>query len=109
MKKNEMAKKGTYAGTGAGIVLFALTGFFSGSLIGGAIGLMLSNLIMGEAAGAALLPRMITALSMVAGVMATAGVYIVGLSVVGWVVGSFADALQKEVSTESEAAKQGSH
>ena len=36
------AKKGTYIGTGIGIVLFVLVGILGGSLAGGAIGLKIA-------------------------------------------------------------------
>jgi hypothetical protein len=106
MNTGELAKKGTYAGTGTGLIMFLLVGFFPGSLIGGAAGLWISNLIMGEAAGSSLLPRIITALSMVAGVLASAAIFIVGFSVVGWAIGTAMEAIKKEKASKLDAAHQ---
>lgn len=106
MNTGEMAKKGTYAGTGTGLILFLLVGFFPGSLIGGAAGLWISNLLTGGAAGSALLPRIITALSMVAGMLASAAVFVVGFSVIGWAIGTALEAMKKEKGSELNEAKQ---
>ena len=103
MKQTELAKKGTHIGTGAGLIMFMLLGFFPGSLIGGAAGLWISNLIMGEASGASLIPRMITALSMVAGIMGSAAVFVIGTSVAGWAVGTALEAMKKEAPELAEA------
>jgi hypothetical protein len=105
MKNTELAKRGTYVGTGAGLIMFMLVGFFPGSLIGGAAGLWISNLVMGEATGASLIPRMITALSMVAGIMGSAATFVVGASVVGWAVGTALEAMHKESPAELAEAK----
>ena len=86
--------------------MFLLVGFFPGSLIGGAVGLWLSKLIMGGAAVASLLPRIITALSMVAGILATAAVFVVGFSVVGWAIGTALEAMRKEKVSDLDEAKQ---
>jgi len=110
MKHTELAKKGTYAGTGAGLVMFMLVGVFPGSLIGGAAGLWISNLLMGEAAGASLIPRVITSLSMVVGIMGAAATFVIGASVVGWAVGTALEAMHKEHPTElAEARHNASH
>ena len=108
MNNNEMAKKGTYAGTGTGLIMFLLVGFFPGSLVGGAVGLFISKMIMGGAVEASLLPRIITALSMAAGVMASAALFIVGCSVVGWAVGTALDVMKKSTAAEMEEARQTS-
>jgi hypothetical protein len=105
MKHTELAKRGTYVGTGAGLIMFMLVGFFPGSLIGGAAGLWISNLVMGEAAGASLIPRMITSLSMVAGIMGSAATFVIGASVVGWAVGTALEAMKKESPAELAEAK----
>jgi hypothetical protein len=106
MNTGELAKKGTYAGTGTGLIMFLLVGFFPGSLIGGAAGLWISNLITGGAAESSLIPRVITALSMVAGVLGSAAVFIIGCSVIGWATGTALEALKKEKATEQDALKQ---
>ena len=105
MKTGELAKKGTYAGTGTGLIMFLLVGFFPGSLIGGAAGLWISNLITGGAAESALLPRMITAFSMLAGMLASAAVFVIGFSVVGWAIGTAIEAIKKEKASDFEEVK----
>lgn len=108
MSRGELAKKGIYVGTGTGLIMFALVGFFPGSLIGGAIGLWLSKMILGASAGAALLPRIITAVSMVGGIVGAAAFFVIGSSVVGWAIGTALDALRSE-DVEAVAVKQSSH
>ncbi len=107
MKHGEMANKGLYAGTGVGLVLFLLVGMFPGSLIGGAAGLYISNLIMGGVVDISILPRIITALSMVAGVICSAAFFVVGSSLAGWAAGTALEIVTSE-STELEEAKQTS-
>lgn len=102
MKHGETAKKGLYAGTGIGLVLFLLVGMFPGALIGGAAGLYISNLIMGGAIESSPIPRAITALCMVTGVLGTAAFFIIGSSVLGWVVGSAIDITKGEETEELE-------
>ena len=65
MKQSINAKKGLYAGTGTGIILFLLVGMFPGSLIGGAVGLMISNMLFGGPVEATIITRIIMVLSMV--------------------------------------------
>jgi len=109
MKNGNLAKRGTHVGTGAGLIMFMLVGFFPGSLIGGAAGLWITNMVMGEAAGASLIPRIITALSMVAGVVGSAATFVIGASVVGWAVGTALEAMQKESPAELAEARQTSN
>jgi len=104
MKTGELAKKGTYAGTGTGLIMFLLVGFFPGSLIGGAVGLWLTNTFLGGAAEPSLLPRVVTALSMLAGVLASAAVFVIGFSVVGWAVGTAIEAIKKEKASALDSA-----
>ena len=110
MKHGEMANKGLYAGTGVGLVLFLLVGMFPGSLIGGAAGLYITNLIMGGVVDISLLPRIITALSMVAGVICSAAFFVVGSSVAGWAIGTALEVIMtSETAPELEEAKQTSN
>lgn len=110
-ESNSMAKKGIYVGTGIGLILFVLVGMFPGSLIGGAVGLFISNALFGAEAGTQLLPRIITAVSMVGGILGSAGVFVIGTSVLGWAAGTAMDAVHsaKEATTmepaEQKAAK----
>jgi hypothetical protein len=104
MNTNEIARKGLYVGTGAGIVLFALAGLLPGSLIGGVIGLQVSESIFGGPMGSALMPRMILAVSMIMGVVASALVCILGTGMLGWSLGFVVDALKRHEETEAEMA-----
>jgi hypothetical protein len=104
MKTNEIAKKGLYVGTGAGIVLFALAGLLPGSLIGGVIGLQVSESIFGGPMGSALLPRMILAVSMIMGVVVSALVCILGTGMLGWSLGFVVDALKSREEAAAEMA-----
>jgi hypothetical protein len=104
MKTNEIAKKGLYVGTGAGIVLFALAGLLPGSLIGGVIGLQVSESIFGGPMGSALLPRMILAVCMITGVVVSALVCILGTGMLGWSLGFVVDALKSREEAAAEMA-----
>jgi predicted cobalt transporter CbtA len=92
----ETAKKGLYIGTGVGLVLFVLLAMIPSSLIGGAIGLKVSGLIFGAPVKATLLPRMLTAVFMVAGILGGAVTFIVGGSFLGWTAGYVVDAARAE-------------
>ena len=102
MKTNEIAKKGLYVGTGAGIVLFALAGLLPGSLIGGVIGLQVSESLFGGPLGSAVLPRIILAVSMVMGVVASALICVLGSGMLGWSLGFVVDALKSREEIEVE-------
>jgi hypothetical protein len=108
MKKGEFATKGLYAGTGTGIILFLLMGMFPGSLIGGAVGLMISSALFGPPVEPTIMPRIILVLSMVTGVLTSAAVFVVGLSVSGWAIGAAIDTVQmaKEGAPLVETAKE---
>jgi len=107
MKANEMATKGLYIGTGAGLVLFALAGLLPGSLIGGVIGLKIAGSIFGGM-GTAILPRVILAVSMIMGVVTSALVCILGSGLAGWSMGFVVDAIRsgKEVVAAVEAPQE---
>ncbi|GAB4417096.1 MAG: hypothetical protein OHK0032_13100 [Thermodesulfovibrionales bacterium] len=90
----EMASKGLYIGTGAGIILFVLVGLFSGSVIGGVIGLKIANWIFGGPVSAEILPRIIVAVSMMIGVLVSAIVFVLGTGIAGWTLGFIVDAVR---------------
>ncbi len=106
MKTRETAKKGLYVGAGAGLVLFILGGLLMGSLIGGVIGLKVITAITGAPLGGAILSRIVLAVSMLAGIMASAAACIMGPGLIGWSIGYLIDSAAKvEVATEQEATK----
>ncbi|MGO9013443.1 MAG: hypothetical protein ACLQF0_00545 [Dissulfurispiraceae bacterium] len=98
----EMAKKGLYTGIGAGLVLFALTGLLPGSFIGGVVGLNIAGRIFGLPLTASVLPRIIVSVSMVLGVMLAGVVFVVGFSLLGWLVGHAVDTIRHGKRIERE-------
>jgi len=108
MKTREMAKKGVYVGAGAGLILFALIGLLPGSFIGGVIGLNIAGSIFGHPLGAALLPRIIVAISMLLGIVVAGVVFIAGASLLGWLAGYLIDAVRSERPIEGESLTKGS-
>ena len=102
MKKGELAKRGLYVGIGVGLVLFVLAGLMPGSLIGGVIGLKVINAVTGGPLGSELLPRIMLALSMLAGIIASALICIMGPGLVGWAIGSLIESVKVETETKEE-------
>lgn len=101
--KKEMAKKGLYIGAGAGLVLFALIGLLPGSFLGGVIGLNIATGIFGAPLTSALMPRLIVAASMVLGIFISGVVFVVGTSLLGWVMGHAVDAVREKKEVHAEA------
>jgi len=106
MKTKDMAKKGLYIGAGAGLVLFALVGLLPGSFLGGVIGLNIAGSIFGTPLGPSLMPRLIVAVSMVLGIFIAGVIFVVGTSLLGWVIGHAIDAIRYARVAEVEAAKE---
>ncbi len=111
MKKGVNASKGLYAGTGTGLILFLLVGMFPGALIGGAAGLLVTNMVLGAPVEPTIIPRIIMVLSMVVGIMSSAAVFIVGTSVLGWSIGAAIDTVQAsgQESASLESATEKNH
>jgi len=103
MKTREIAKKGLYTGAGVGLVLFAITGLLPGSFIGGMIGLNIAGSIFGTPLEASLIPRIIVGASMVLGIIVSGMVFVVGSSLLGWLVGSAVDTVKYGKKTAAEA------
>ncbi|MFN3479241.1 MAG: hypothetical protein ACK415_02550 [Thermodesulfovibrionales bacterium] len=106
MKVREGAKKGLYLGGGAGLVLFAIFGLLPGSFIGGVIGLNIAGNLFGTPLGSELLPRIIVGVAMVAGIMIAGLVFVVGGSLIGWLMGSLIDAIQHSKDRVTDLAAQ---
>ena len=96
MKDTTYTKKLAYMGAGCGVVLFAVFGLLPGSFLGGVMGLNISGMLFGTPVGAGLLPRMITAASMVLGVMVSGTMFIMASSTLGWLAGTVVDILTAE-------------
>lgn len=94
--KRTFANKGLYVGAGIGISLFALVGILSGLAIGGVIGLKLAGLLFGIPVKFTLFARILIAVSMIAGVIGAAAVFILGAAITGWIAGSVADSIHSE-------------
>ncbi len=101
--KQEMAHKGLYIGTGAGLILFALVGLLPGSLIGGLVGLKIAGLLFGSPVKSLIVARIIVAVSMVAGVIGAAFVFVLGTGVAGWIVGVVIDTMRAREVEPKEA------
>jgi hypothetical protein len=76
--RNVISKKLGLIGAGMGLVLFALFGLLQGSVIGGAIGLDIVGGIYSTAASPTLLARVIIGGSMLAGVVISGVMFVVG-------------------------------
>lgn len=76
-------KRGIYIGTGAGLLLFVLLGFFPSAMIGGFLGMKLAELILGPAS-MGILARILSALSMIGAVVFTGIIFIFGGAYVGY-------------------------
>ncbi len=103
MKTREGAKKGLYIGAGVGIVLFAIAGLLPGSFIGGMIGLNIAGSIFGMPLEASLMPRLIVGASMILGIIVSGMVFVVGSSILGWLVGTAVDTLRYGKETTADA------
>ncbi|MFN4219729.1 MAG: hypothetical protein ACK4GJ_02260 [bacterium] len=77
------SKKGIYLGTGAGLILFVLLGFFPSAMIGGYVGLKLAELIVGPGS-LGVVARVLTAVSMIGAVLVTAVTFILGGALAGY-------------------------
>jgi hypothetical protein len=94
MKTGNMARKGLYAGAVMGLILFAIIGLLPSSFIGGVLGLKIAGHIFGTPLGMELVPRMLVGLSMVLAVLVTGFVFVVGISIIGWLAGTIADTVK---------------
>jgi hypothetical protein len=104
-KMKTMSKKATFAGAGAGIVLFAIFGLLPGSFLGGVMGLNIAGTLFGYPVSPGIMPRLIVAASMLLGVMVSGAVFVAGGSTLGWLLGTAADALTGPKAMKEETAK----
>jgi hypothetical protein len=96
MKTKNMARKGGYFGAVAGLLLFAIIGLLPSSFIGGVLGLKIAGNIFGTPLGMELLPRVVVGLSMVLAVLVTGLVFVIGISMIGWLSGLVYDTLRAD-------------
>ena len=91
--KTNYSNKLMYIGAGCGVVLFAIFGLLPGSYLGGIMGLNFAGLLFGLPVAPSLLSRLIVAASMVIGVMVSGIMFVTASSVIGWLIGTIADAV----------------
>jgi hypothetical protein len=92
-QRGELMKKCGLIGSGVGLALFGVFGLLQGALLGGAAGLGIANHVFGantfEVMGNDLMPRIIIAASMLAGVVVSAVMFVVTGAMAG-AAGGFA-------------------
>lgn len=86
----QLAKKVALVGAGIGLAMFALFGLLQGSVVGGAIGLGIVNTLYAPAQFPTLLARTIIGASMLAGVIVSGTVFVVGCAALAGAVGYLA-------------------
>ena len=89
--KGSISSKLAYTGAGIGLALYAIFGLLYGSLLGGIVGLNIVHALFGTSLAQAVLPRIIVALGMLAGVMVAGTIFVIGSASLGWVIGFVID------------------
>lgn len=104
ISRTELAKKCGLIGAGIGVGLYAFFGLMQGAAIGGAAGLGLANYLFGSSTLALmaneLLPRVVVAASMLAGVIMSCVAFVTAGGVLGAIAGL---ALGMVVKTSGDA------
>jgi hypothetical protein len=103
--KSTLAQKAAYIGAGAGIALFVIFGLTYGALIGGIFGLSIAKTIVGAAVNATIGTRLLVALGMLSGVMASGLMFCIGGAAAGWVAGYATDLIRTAGHKDMAAAK----
>lgn len=101
----EGAKKGTYIGIGAGLVLFAVIGLLPGSFLGGVIGLNIAGALFGTPVSSQILPRLIVGVSMLLGVVITGVVFVAAAGIAGWLIGTVVDHVRHGAVVKEQAVE----
>ena len=101
--EKDTAKKGLYAGAGAGLILFTIIGMLHGAFIGGVVGLSIAGSIFGYPVGPEIASRMLVAASMLFGILVSGIAFTGGLAFVGWATGYAIDSLTAKKTVEQEA------
>jgi len=103
--RDNTAKKAGLVGACIGLVLFAVVGILYGSLIGGTMGLGIVNTVLGVAAGATLVSRLVVAASMLAGVIVSGIMFITVCTSAGWLAGYIIGAIREPKASEIKSEK----
>jgi small-conductance mechanosensitive channel len=85
--KTTIAKKTSYLGAGAGLVLFALFGLLPGGILGGAMGLNLAGWLFGLPLEPGIISRAIVLTAMLVGILVAGIVMVTAGTTLGWLVG----------------------
>lgn len=102
--KNTPSTKAAYIGAGAGLVLFPIFGLLPGSLLGGAAGIKLSDLLFSLPFEAGLMSRAIMVASMLVGVVVSGITLVTATSTAGWLLGRVLDTPEKQAASEAPVA-----
>ena len=103
--RDNIAKKAGLVGACIGLILFAGVGILYGSLIGGTMGLGIVNSVLGVAAGATLISRVVVAASMLAGVIVSGIMFLTVCTSAGWLAGYIIGAVIEPKTTVVAAQK----
>ncbi len=101
MKKRGYARKFAFIGIGAGAALFALFGFYPGSLLGGAAGVKMSGLLLGLPLEPGLVSRALVLVSMLVGITVSGVMMVTAASSLGWMIGKIVDSAMREETVET--------
>lgn len=107
--RDQAARKAALIGAGIGLGMFALFGLLQGSVIGGAVGIDIVNTVYGPAQYPTLLARVVIGASMLAGVIISGTVFVVGCASVagaaGYIAGFLAEPREAESGLEGTKTK----
>jgi len=92
-------RKAVYLGTGVGLILFVLLGFFPSAMMGSYVGLRLAELIVGPGS-MGVVARVLTAISMIGAVVVTAVAFVLGCALAGYAISG---KLRKEAEAKGKA------
>jgi len=95
MKSISYARKCTYLGIGAGVALFALFGFYPGSLLGGAIVVKMTGVLLGLPLEPGIISRTVVLASMLVGIAVSVVMMVTATSSLGWIIGKVVDAAMR--------------
>lgn len=101
--KETVAKKAAYIGAGVGLVLFAIFGLLTGSMLGGVMGLNIAGFLFGTPVTPGIFSRIIVGASMIIGIMAAGIIFVFGFSLVGWLLGHAVDMVAFRKKAEEKA------
>ena len=110
VSRGELMKKCGLVGSGIGLALFGVFGLLQGALLGGTAGIAIANHIFGantfEVMGNDLLPRVIMAASMLAGVVVSCVMFVVTGGAIGAAGGFALSLLTRSEAKQDEYAVQ---